>query len=158
VKAKPLCTHPNAERAPAAWGFGKNTCLDCARRSRTRAQQKYRTTAKGQATEVRYRRSAKGKDTQRRYRGRKIQTNDPRYRFSKQKAQAGRRGIPFLLTFNQWWRIWRPHWDGRGRRRGQLVMARNGDTGPYAVGNVEIVPTQVNVADAASHRTRRRAA
>jgi hypothetical protein len=56
------------------------------------------------------------------------------------RAGAKTRGIPFLLTFEEWWQIWQDsgHWEERGNLTGQYVMCRNADQGPYAVGNVRI--------------------
>lgn len=64
--------------------------------------------------------------------------------FLKQRQSAKWRGIDFRLTFAEWLSIWEAsgHLSERGRRRGQYVMARFGDRGPYAVGNVKII-TQV---------------
>src|SRR5580765_8503076 len=60
--------------------------------------------------------------------------------FQKQARNAKKRGIPFLLTFDEWWLIWQSSqkWEQRGRRKGQYVMARFKDLGPYTVGNVRI--------------------
>jgi hypothetical protein len=57
------------------------------------------------------------------------------------KTNAKRRNIPFLLTYEQWLRIWQQsgHLHERGCKRGQYVMARFGDTGPYSVDNVKII-------------------
>jgi hypothetical protein len=60
----------------------------------------------------------------------------PYGRWSDHKTRARQSGIPFYLTFSQWWLLWRPHWEERGL--GQKVMCRTKDTGPYAVGNVRI--------------------
>jgi hypothetical protein len=61
-------------------------------------------------------------------------------KFTTSRLNAERRGIAFELTFEQWFDIWTKsgHYSERGRKRGQYVMARFGDEGPYAVGNVEI--------------------
>lgn len=58
-----------------------------------------------------------------------------------QRKSARRRGIPFQLTFEQWFEIWlrSGHLHERGCRQGQYVMARLNDTGPYAPGNVKII-------------------
>ena len=74
----------------------------------------------------------------------------PRGKFTKHKKNAKRRGIEFLLTFEQWWRIW--HRSGRWEQRGngtadEFVMSRKGDAGPYAVGNVAIVRHAENAAE-----------
>ncbi len=63
-----------------------------------------------------------------------------------QKARAGKRGIEFLLTFEEWLKIWEDsgHIHERGRLKHQYCMARNGDCGPYAVGNVSIITMEEN--------------
>ena len=69
-----------------------------------------------------------------------------RRKYGEHKRSAQQRGIPFLLSFEQWWRIWQKsgHWDQRGAT---YVMSRPMDTGPYAVGNVAIVTSARNAAD-----------
>lgn len=63
----------------------------------------------------------------------------PVRKYREQKSKARGRGIEFNLTFKEWWDIWQQsgHWNERGRGQG-YCMARVGDTGPYAVDNVEI--------------------
>jgi hypothetical protein len=63
------------------------------------------------------------------------------------KYDAKNRGIDFLLTFEEWLAIWEDsgYLAERGCRRGQYVMARFGDEGPYIVGNVEIILATQNV-------------
>jgi hypothetical protein len=58
-----------------------------------------------------------------------------------QRKAARQRNIPFFLTYEQWLRIWKEsgHFHERGRHRGQYVMSRPGDKGPYTVENVKIV-------------------
>jgi hypothetical protein len=48
--------------------------------------------------------------------------------------------IEWLFTFDEWIDLWLKSgkWHQRGCRRGQYVMARIGDIGPYAPWNVEI--------------------
>lgn len=72
------------------------------------------------------------------------------------KGGAKKRNIPFLLTFEQWRAIWQASgkWQQRGVKKGQYVMARFGDTGPYAVGNVRICTQTENHLEA--HLGRRR--
>jgi hypothetical protein len=67
--------------------------------------------------------------------------------YTQQKANATGRGIEFRLTFDEWMAVWAQsgRWSERGKRRGQFVMCRVGDTGVYEVGNVFIGPTQENV-------------
>ncbi len=60
----------------------------------------------------------------------------PRFRYNVQKQTAKRRGIEFLLSFNQWWEIWQGSWEQRGKHKDDLVMCRYGDVGAYEVGNV----------------------
>lgn len=60
--------------------------------------------------------------------------------YSRQRRTAEHpRQIEWRLTLPEWWAIWidSGHWDERGAGRG-YVMCRNGDLGPYAVGNVFI--------------------
>lgn len=64
-----------------------------------------------------------------------------------QRHMARYRGIEFLLTFEEWLNIWLDsgflHLRGSGA--GKYCMGRNGDTGPYEVGNVKIIPHEENV-------------
>ena len=60
----------------------------------------------------------------------------PRGRFVEHKKNARLRGVEFVMSFDEWWTIWEPHWEGRGV--GKLVMCRTGDKGAYEVGNVRI--------------------
>ena len=64
----------------------------------------------------------------------------PWRKFKHHQGSAKQRGIPFLLTFEDWCGIWfaSGHWEERGRRRGQYVMARFMDRGAYERGNVRI--------------------
>jgi hypothetical protein len=50
------------------------------------------------------------------------------------------RNIEFLLTFEEWYDIWQKsgHWENRGRKKGQYVMSRYNDIGPYSKDNVFI--------------------
>ena len=61
-------------------------------------------------------------------------------RYNEQKYRAKSRGIEWQLTFMEWCFIWQQSgkWDQRGCRKGQYVMSRIGDQGPYAVWNVFI--------------------
>ncbi len=64
-----------------------------------------------------------------------------------QKHDAKRRNIQFELSFDEWMKVWEDsgHLLERGRKRGQYVMARFGDSGPYAVWNVKIIKTEENL-------------
>lgn len=67
-----------------------------------------------------------------------IQKARERFRAAKYKAKL--RGIPFLLSFDEWWDIWSKsgHWLDRGVGRNKYQMARKGDEGGYEIGNVRI--------------------
>jgi len=69
--------------------------------------------------------------------------------FQFQQSNAKRRGIGFLLTFEQWLKIWTDssHLHERGCHRGKYNMARYGDRGAYEVGNVRIIPHGDNIAE-----------
>jgi len=72
---------------------------------------------------------------------RKRNARNPEWRaFIKHRSVAKQRGIEFLFTFEEWIAIWRDsgRWTERGCRKGQYCMARFGDKGPYATGNVRI--------------------
>ncbi|HDR8927874.1 hypothetical protein [Burkholderia vietnamiensis] len=69
---------------------------------------------------------------------------DPLKAFRHHRYAAASRGIAFELTFAQWWGLWEPHYHLRGTRSGQMVMARRGDVGPYAIGNVSIKTSRAN--------------
>lgn len=62
----------------------------------------------------------------------------PLFKYHVHKNGAKRRGIGFLLSFEEWWDIWEPFWDKRGKSKDNLVMCRYGDSGPYAKDNVYI--------------------
>lgn len=68
----------------------------------------------------------------------------PRGKYQCHKQNAKRRRVPFELTFAQWLQVWAQ--SGRFGQPG-YVMSRNADRGPYAVGNVEIVPREINTAE-----------
>lgn len=65
------------------------------------------------------------------------------------RNRAFHRGIEFLLTIEEWTNIWMKsgHWNEAGTRKGQYVMARIHDKGPYAVGNVKIIKTEDNISE-----------
>jgi|ERR1035437_7067111 hypothetical protein len=71
-------------------------------------------------------------------------------RYSEHRYNSGKRGIDFLLTFNEWRDIWigSGHWLERGRKKDQYVMSRTGDSGLYAIGNVFIQTCGNNIRDA----------
>lgn len=73
---------------------------------------------------------------------RKHKLTNPRGVFLQARASAERRGIPWRLTFDEWWRIWEPHWSRRANE--YLAMCRTGDKGAYEVGNVRIDTQDAN--------------
>jgi hypothetical protein len=79
-----------------------------------------------------------------------------RYREHRRKALA--RGIGFEFTLPQWLKVWTEsgHWAERGRGEG-YCMARRGDVGPYAEGNVYITTIGGNFSDGWVNRKRRAA-
>lgn len=70
-------------------------------------------------------------------------------RFREHRHRALSSKIGFELTFEQWLDIWLSSGQihNRGTRKGQYVMARNGDAGPYKVGNVRIITASANGAE-----------
>jgi hypothetical protein len=69
--------------------------------------------------------------------------------FDSQRFSAKKRGIKFLLTFNEWLIIWQASGKlpERGRKKGQYVMARFGDKGPYTIDNIKIILCQKNTSE-----------
>lgn len=93
---------------------------------------------------------SESKKRRQRARAQRRYNKTPKGKYQQHKQNAKRRGVPFLLTFAEWLTVWQEsgHFDERGNRTADgFVMARFGDRGPYAVGNVEIVPHRVNVAE-----------
>lgn len=70
-----------------------------------------------------------------------------KHRFLQQRASARYRGVEFRLTFEQWrdWWMATGHIDDRGKQRGQWVMGRPFDSGPYEVGNLVCLRAEDNV-------------
>jgi hypothetical protein len=66
--------------------------------------------------------------------------------FNNHRLGANERGIAFEFSWHQWLSIWLAsgHLHERGRRRGQYCMARHGDRGAYAAGNVSIITVEDN--------------
>jgi hypothetical protein len=64
----------------------------------------------------------------------------PKGKYIVQRSNAAKRNIPWEFTFESWWKIWEDSgkWEQRGNRRGQYVMSRHDDYGPYSPENVEI--------------------
>ena len=61
----------------------------------------------------------------------------PHYRlYRSQRDSSRKRGIDFHFSFEEWNSWWGDDIVNRGRKSGQLVMARIGDQGPYHPDNV----------------------
>lgn len=69
-----------------------------------------------------------------------------RQAYASQKFCARRRGIDFLLTREEWLKIWidSGNLPKRGRGAGKYCMARYGDIGSYSVDNVRIILNKAN--------------
>lgn len=65
--------------------------------------------------------------------------------YAQHKKNAIQREVEFSITFLQWWSVWQKSGKWNERGRGKYVMARNGDVGAYAVGNVHICTSSENV-------------
>lgn len=73
-----------------------------------------------------------------------------RHKYACHKSKAKSRGIPFNITYEEWFKIWQDsgHWHERGCKAGQYVMSRKNDTGAYEVDNVFIQLHKQNLVDA----------
>ena len=69
-----------------------------------------------------------------------------RHQYACQKSKAKQRGIGFELTYDQWFDIWNKsgYLHLRGCAKGQYVMSRIKDEGPYAIGNIIIQSKYMN--------------
>jgi hypothetical protein len=55
------------------------------------------------------------------------------------KAQAKFRGEEFTLTFDQYYNIWLPLWDQRGRKSGDMCMTRRDESRGWTKTNTVIL-------------------
>jgi hypothetical protein len=62
--------------------------------------------------------------------------------FSQARLNAKYRRIAWELTFEQFESLWTPHWPRKASEH--LVLARFGDKGAYAIGNVRILTRSEN--------------
>lgn len=76
---------------------------------------------------------------------RKKRGDPKRNAYREQRNNAKRRGIAFEFSLESWLEWWGDDLQHRGRRSGQLVMARIGDVGAYEVGNVHKVTQTGNI-------------
>jgi hypothetical protein len=68
--------------------------------------------------------------------------------FNDQRQHAKRRGIDWHFDFNTWLEWWGEDITKRGRNKGNLCMARNGDIGPYHPNNVSKISCEENISQA----------
>lgn len=70
-------------------------------------------------------------------------------RYTQQKSNAMSRGIEFLLSFDDWTKIWLESgkWEERGRGIGKYCMCRFNDVGNYELNNVYIGLSTLNVSE-----------
>lgn len=75
--------------------------------------------------------------------------NSMKGKFSRQKANAAKRGISWEITFDEWKDVWEKSgkWNERGRTAESYCMSRLNDVGPYSVKNVEIKKFGANSAE-----------
>jgi hypothetical protein len=76
-------------------------------------------------------------------------------RYLQQRAQARMRKVPFIISLDEWIKLWADSgkWEQRGRRKDQYCMSRIGDVGGYELGNVFIQLQGDNVKDAQRGKT-----
>jgi hypothetical protein len=82
--------------------------------------------------------------------GAKWAANNPEWcSYKAHRGAAKQRGVPFLLTFDEWLTIWRASgkFAQRGRASDEYCMARCGDQGAYAIGNVRICTNRENATE-----------
>ena len=70
----------------------------------------------------------------------------PKGKYQYQKSGAKKRGIPWEISFEEWWEFWKDSWELRGNYN--LVMARKGDVGPYSKDNIYLTTHGQNMKDA----------
>ena len=76
-------------------------------------------------------------------------TRDPfRKGYTRSKADAKRRGIGFLFTYEEWKQWWLDtgKWELRGKTNGSYQMCRKNDTGSYCLENVYCDTVEANSA------------
>lgn len=80
--------------------------------------------------------------------------HQPRGIYTRQRANARRREIPFDLSYEEWWKIWEESglWEQRGVGKDKYCMSRINDEGGYQVGNVEIKSSTANSKEYAARR------
>jgi len=74
------------------------------------------------------------KDNQKKRNKKHRSTPEGKYMMHKHRAKQS--GIPFLISFEDWYALWKPYLNRNDGIR--YVMCRTGDKGAYEVGNVRI--------------------
>lgn len=74
-------------------------------------------------------------------------------RYTQQRGTARLRGIAWEFNLASWWKVWEESgkWELRGQGSGRYAMARYGDVGPYAPGNVKIITHNENSTECRTH-------
>lgn len=67
---------------------------------------------------------------------------NPRQAFNSARSGAAQRGIPWLLSYDEWWQLWRDHWSRKASQR--LALARYADWGPYERDNCRVTTDAEN--------------
>lgn len=62
--------------------------------------------------------------------------NPKRAAYNWQKSHAGRRGLAFVLTYDEWVNWWGDDFEYRGGEGTALCMCRYGDLGGYSLDNI----------------------
>ena len=73
------------------------------------------------------------------------EANPKKWAFIMHRQHSKERGIDFLFDFDTWVEWWGDDFDNRGCKEGQLVMAREGDEGPYHPDNVRKATCSDNI-------------
>jgi hypothetical protein len=71
----------------------------------------------------------------------KVQGEVPHKQYTawvKSRAQANYRKEIWLLSFEEYQRLWAPYWEFRGRGTDDYVMTRDDHLGAWALGNVMV--------------------
>lgn len=71
--------------------------------------------------------------------------SNKKHKYSCNKLKAKSRGIDFLLTFNEWMKVWQD--SGHWQEREKYCMYRFNNIGAYEIGNVLIMTGKQNIQD-----------
>lgn len=76
------------------------------------------------------------------------------HKYRQQRNNAIQRGVEWQLNIAEWIKVWEESGHFHERAKNGYVMARYGDSGPYAAGNVYICTSSQNVKDYYKHSGR----